>query len=141
MATLFDGSSVPQSPRAYTVYVGDAVMPDNTLTNCERSGEADKCRRLHAESVAAALQALAVLQSEGMELAAFLEADTASEQATKKWIEADRAARRRFNRDDGGLKSAVPMRAKGRSRRPTTSSKRVPARAPRGLLRLAARHD
>jgi hypothetical protein len=73
-------------------------MSDNTLTTCERSGEADKCRRLHAESVAAALQALAVLQSEGMESAAFLEADTASEQATQKWIKADRATRRRLEK-------------------------------------------
>jgi hypothetical protein len=71
-------------------------MSYNTRTTCERSGEADECRRLHAESDAAALEALAVLCSEGVESPAFLEADAASEQATQKWLEADRAARRRL---------------------------------------------
>jgi hypothetical protein len=73
-----------------------AVMSENTLTTCERySEEADEYRRLHAECVAATLHALAVLRSEGMESAAFLEADTASEQAAQKWIEADRSTRGR----------------------------------------------
>jgi len=69
--------------------MGNAVMSENTITTCDRcSEEADGTRRLHAESVAAALDALAVLRSEGMESAAFLEADIASEQASQKWIEA-----------------------------------------------------
>lgn len=70
-------------------------MSGNTLTIGERcSGEADEYRRLHAEYVAATLHAMAVLRSEGMESAAFLEADAASERAAQKWIEADSATRR-----------------------------------------------
>jgi hypothetical protein len=70
-------------------------MSTNTLAKRGHySGDADEQRRLRAESDAAALHALAVLCSEGKESAAFLEADAASEQATQKWIEADRTTRR-----------------------------------------------
>jgi len=60
--------------------------------------------RLHAESDAAALHALAVLWSEGIESAAFLEADAASEQATQKWLEANRNPRRPTRRKKNKLK-------------------------------------
>jgi hypothetical protein len=44
MTTLFDGSSIPQSPRAYTVHVEDGVIAGNIAKAPTSHGGMQSCR-------------------------------------------------------------------------------------------------